>query len=157
MADDVSADLRINHDDWSNWPGDIAAEIDETLAMAARFTQGGNIDLLLTGDDEIQELNSQWRNKDKPTDVLSFPSDEDVAFGDFLGDIVISYGVMSRDAEKMGKTRPAHFKHLLVHGFLHLLGYDHLNDEDAEEMETLERKILAELGPDDPYSVRLES
>lgn len=156
MAADIQVDIRINHDDWTAEEERLSTLVSHVLGLAATHARGGQIDLLLTGDEEIQALNAQWRDRDKPTDVLSFPSDDEAFKTGFLGDIVISYGVMSRDADQMGKTFDAHFSHLLVHGFLHLLGYDHETDDDAAEMEALEIKILAELGVPDPYSAKVE-
>ncbi len=153
MEAKVEIDLRVNDEIWSDWPGELESDIQIALDTAAIATRGGQIDLLLTNDDEIQKLNAQWRGKDKPTDVLSFPSEEDAAFENFLGDIVVSHGVLTRDAAQMGKTKTAHLQHLIIHGYLHLLGFDHIEDDDAEEMEGLERKILAELGLPDPYSI----
>jgi len=151
MADELIADIRIADPAWESWQNDLDAFVSNVLTTASGETgQGGQIDLLLTGDDEIHELNRQWRDKDKPTDILSFPSDEFAEPG-FLGDIAISMGVMTRDAEKMKKDPKDHFSHLLVHGYLHLLGYDHQVDDEADEMEGLEVRILAELGISNPY------
>lgn len=152
MAVKVEADIRIEDVAWESWPEDISDTVRRVLDVAARFSKPGQIDLLLTNDEEIQTLNAQWRDKDNPTDVLSFPSDDAMPGSDFLGDIAISHGVMSKDAERMGKTLVSHFSHLLVHGYLHLLGYDHVEDDEAALMEGLEIKILAELGISDPYS-----
>lgn len=111
---------------------------------------------------EIQTLNHQYRGKDKPTNVLSFPFempeftyiDEDQAAGpmsNFLGDIVICAGIVEQESMQQNKPIDHHWAHMLVHGTLHLLGYDHINDEDAEEMEGLEIAVLQKLGIDDPY------
>lgn len=121
-------------------------------AAADRLDVTGEISCLITSDEEMQALNEQWRGKDKPTDVLSFPAGE--IDKPFLGDIAIGAGVMARDAETAGKTPEAHLSHLAVHGFLHLLGYDHIEDTDAETMEALEREALALIGLSDPYETR---
>lgn len=155
MAGDLEIDLRINHPDWEGWEDELEPLVNSVLNCASKQTRAGSIDILLTGDDEIQAINALWRGKDQPTDVLSFPADEDPGNPDFLGDIAISYGVMRADASKTGKPLKAHFSHLLIHGFLHLLGYDHIMEDEAEKMESLERKILAELGHPDPYSYQL--
>ena len=100
-------------------------------------------------------INAEWRGKDKPTNVLSFPAPRDIPIpaGESrpLGDIVLAYGVIAREAEEQGKTLRAHVAHLMVHGTLHLLGYDHETDVEAEEMEALETSILKGLGITDPY------
>lgn len=111
---------------------------------------GDEISVLLTDDATVHALNAQFRGKDKPTNVLSFPA-SDTAYG-HLGDIALAYGVCVKEAEEQGKTLAAHLQHLVAHGVLHLLGYDHEDDEEATEMENLERQILAGLGLPDPYA-----
>lgn len=152
MSKLVSIDMRINHSDWDDWAGSLEQDVQTALNTASGYTRSGSIDLLLTGDDEIQSLNEHWRGKPKPTDVLSFPTEENPSQSDFLGDIVISHGVMSRDATISSKDLKAHFAHLIVHGFLHLLGFDHIEPSEADEMEALEIKILADMGLPNPYS-----
>ncbi len=106
--------------------------------------------------DEGQALNRHYRGKDYPTNVLSFPAErppglpEDARFP-LLGDLVICAPVVAREAAEQGKPLAAHYAHLTVHGTLHLLGWDHEDDADAQAMERLEREILAALGVDDPY------
>ena len=110
----------------------------------------------IVGEAESQELNRAYRGKDYPTNVLSFPYDappipleEDET--EYLGDLVICLPVMEREAVEQGKTATQHWAHLLIHGLLHLQGYDHITDDEAEEMEALETQILASLGFPDPY------
>lgn len=114
------------------------------------------LSLVLTDDASIREINAQWRNKDKPTNVLSFPAFE-VAAGDapgpMLGDIIIARETVEREAVDEQKTFDQHLHHMIVHGLLHLLGYDHEDEEEAEEMEGLEREILHALAIPDPYTV----
>ncbi len=98
-------------------------------------------------DSEIQNLNNNFRNKDKPTNVLSFPNDE----GSYLGDIAISGETILREAQEQDKPDKDHATHMILHGFLHLLGYDHIEDDDAEEMEELEVRLLHEFGIKNPY------
>jgi probable rRNA maturation factor len=128
-------------------------------------TYVAEVSVRLTSDDEVQVLNRTYRQKDKPTNVLSFPmvqADllEGLNPGDddgetLLGDIVVAYGVAAREAEEKHATLEAHATHLIVHGTLHLLGYDHEQGEaEAEAMEDIERAALATLGIADPYSVR---
>ncbi len=112
------------------------------------------LSLLLTDDAHIRVLNRQWRDQDKPTNVLSFPAadEDDDEPGPLLGDVVVAHETTAREAAEEGKTFDDHFTHLLVHGLLHLFGYDHIEDEEAEEMEAFETEILAGLGVADPYA-----
>ncbi|EKF19433.1 rRNA maturation RNase YbeY [Nitratireductor pacificus] len=113
------------------------------------------VSLLFTDDDGIREINRAWRGKDKPTNVLSFPAAPPAVAGPDpvpLGDIAIAYSTVVREADDEGKTFEDHLTHLLVHGFLHLLGYDHETEEEADEMEGLERNILESLAIADPYA-----
>ena len=122
------------------------------------------VSLRLTSDEEVRTLNAQYRHKDKPTNVLSFPmvqrdlletvsqnSDEGELL---LGDIVLAHGVCISEAAERGISVEAHATHLIVHGALHLLGYDHVDDDEAEGMEAIERDALSDLGIADPYLVR---
>ena len=119
---------------------------------AAHLKSGGELAILFTDDAEMRVLNRQWRDLDKPTDVLSFPSDQPEIPGQpqYLGDIALGYETAFRDAEAMQRPFDAHVSHLLIHGFLHLLGYDHIETKDAQVMEPLETQILASLGWPDP-------
>lgn len=102
---------------------------------------------------EITELNSTYRHKNYATNVLSFPADLPEELGvPLLGDVVVCSEVVAREAAEQNKTLEAHWAHMIVHGTLHLLGYDHINDEEAVEMEGLESRILTQLGYQDPYS-----
>jgi len=120
-----------------------AAYLDKTPAV---------VSLLVATSAEIQQLNKQYRDKDKATNVLSFamasPEEVDVCL---LGDIVLCAAVIGQEAAQQSKTSAAHWAHMVVHGMLHLQGYDHIDDSDAEEMEQLEIKILKQLGFDSPY------
>ena len=101
---------------------------------------------------ESQELNSEYRGKDKPTNVLSFPFEAPAHVPiPLLGDLIVCKQVVEREAIEQGKTLTAHWAHMIVHGCLHLLGYDHIEDEEAEEMEDIERVVMADLGFQDPY------
>jgi probable rRNA maturation factor len=104
--------------------------------------------ILLTGDARLRELNRQFRGKDKPTNVLSFTSDDP----SYWGDVAIALGVVRREAREQGKTVPAHAAHLTAHGILHLKGYDHAKASDRVSMERLETLILSRLGLPDPYA-----
>ena len=118
-----------------------------TSTLAGRA--GGDIVVLLTGDATLRDLNARFLGKDKPTNVLSFPAGEGV--NGHLGDIALAYGVCAGEAEDQGKPLAHHLSHLVCHGVLHLLGYDHMSDADAGVMEDLERGVLAGLGIPDPY------
>lgn len=103
-------------------------------------------------NDESQQLNATYRQKDKPTNVLSFPFECPPGVPiNLLGDLVVCVPVILREAEEQNKLTTHHFAHMITHGLLHLLGYDHIEDKDAEEMESLEIHILAQLSIDDPY------
>lgn len=110
--------------------------------------------LRIVDSDEITELNHQYRDKNKATNVLSFPADlpEDIDIP-LLGDIVICSTVVEQEAKEQGKTLEAHWAHLCIHGMLHLQGYDHIEDDEAEIMETLEIQILKQLGYNSPYEL----
>jgi probable rRNA maturation factor len=118
-------------------------------AAAALVPAEGEISVLLTDDAAVRELNRAWRKVDKPTNVLSFPAAK--AGGALLGDIAIAYETVRREAAAENKPFLHHLAHLAVHGFLHLLGYDHQTDSQAEAMEGLERAALARLQIADPY------
>ena len=112
------------------------------------------VSVKFTSDEEVRTLNAQWRGKDQATNVLSFPMSDDPATAPMLGDVVLAAGVCAREAEEKGIAVEAHAAHLVVHGTLHLLGYDHeTSDADAEEMEEVERRALAAMGIADPYQV----
>lgn len=113
------------------------------------------VSILLTNDDQIQKLNKNYRHKDKATNVLSFPQTEAENIGApllMLGDIVVAHNTINREAEEQKKTFIDHYTHMLVHGCLHLLNYDHVNEEDARTMESTEKKILKGLNIKNPYS-----
>ena len=122
-------------------------------ASKAKVKGAAEISIVLTNDAEQQELNREWRGKDSPTNVLSFPQIEpfDPVIG-ILGDIILARETLEREAVEQGVTFTDHFTHLVVHGFLHILGFDHIEEEDAVEMEGLETRILAGLGISDPYA-----
>jgi probable rRNA maturation factor len=134
------------------WTGALA-EAETVVSLAAQAALGtveGDVVVLLTDDEAVRDLNARFRDKDKATNVLSFPAPESAA--PHLGDIVLAYGVCAAEAEAQGKTLSDHLSHLVVHGVLHLLGRDHEDDAEAEEMEAEEREILAGIGVADPYA-----
>ena len=146
------------------WQGEADAEaiVHRAIAAAAAAveadTGGAELAVMLTDDAGIRTLNRNWRGIDKPTNVLSFPAlapERAPAAGDaprMLGDIAIAFETTRAEAEAERKPFDHHLSHLAVHGFLHLIGYDHETDHDAEVMEGLERAILARLGIPDPYA-----
>lgn len=123
-----------------------------SAALHSQQLEEAEVSLYIVDEDESQELNSQYRGKDKPTNVLSFPADiaEEVGVP-LLGDLVICAPVVEREAQEQGKTLAAHWAHMLVHGSLHLLGFDHIDDAEADEMEALETDIITGLGYPAPY------
>lgn len=121
-------------------------------AAAAAEGKSGTVSLLLGDDASVAALNQQFRNKAGPTNVLSFPPAPGTAEPGFLGDIALAAETIVEQAQFQGKKFEAHAAHLVVHGFLHLIGYDHENPADAEAMEARERTILASLGIEDPYA-----
>ena len=110
----------------------------------------GMIDVLLCDNAKIQSLNKTWRNIDAPTNVLSFPQ---IGNDSILGSIALGFEICKQEASVQNKNFNSHLSHLLIHGVLHLLGYDHINDDEAEEMESLEALILAQLGIENPYEL----
>jgi probable rRNA maturation factor len=143
------------------WHGLPEAEtiVRDAIAAAASLCDALPVDcevaVILTDDARIQTLNKQWRGIDRPTNVLSFPAPETpVEAPQMLGDVVIAYEYLTREATLEGRSAPAHLAHLTVHGFLHLVGYDHVTEDEAEQMERLEARILETLGLPDPYANR---
>jgi probable rRNA maturation factor len=137
----------------------IHRAIEAAAAMVDSDTGDAELAIMLTDDAGIRTLNQNWRGIDKPTNVLSFPAlqppegvDEPDDMPRMLGDIAIAYETTRREADEEDKPFANHLSHLAVHGFLHLVGYDHEKDDEAEEMEALEREILATLGIADPYA-----
>ena len=150
-------------DCWQTEP-DAEAVIQRAIATAAEMVDAdigeAELAVMLTDDAGIRTLNSSWRGVDKPTNVLSFPALQPTGAGApsdvprMLGDIAIAYETTRREADEEQKPFDHHLGHLAVHGFLHLIGYDHENDDEAETMEALERDILSQLGIPDPYAER---
>jgi probable rRNA maturation factor len=156
--DDHQIDIIIDHDSWPAKAGDqvklgFCRMFD--AALAAHDMKSCAVSLLLCSDDKIRQLNFDHRGKDKATNVLSFPAADEDHAGDQiweqLGDIAIAYETCVREADESGISTHNHVTHLFLHGVLHLLGYDHENDDDANEMEMLEIKLLAAIGIVNPY------
>jgi probable rRNA maturation factor len=152
-----SIDIIIDSPVWDSVPSAKSALRRAIAAAAPRHTRNAELAIVLTDDQSIRSLNRQWRGHDGATNVLSFPapaSDRRRGFPMVLGDVVIAYETTAREAAAEGKSFLHHLSHLAVHGFLHLVGYDHESHDDAETMEGLERRILARLGMPDPYAAR---
>jgi probable rRNA maturation factor len=145
-------EVEIEADAWTDALPDAEAVV-ERAALAAQGEVAGDLVILLTDDDAVRVLNAEFRGKDKPTNVLSFPGGDMPMPGApvHLGDIVLAYGVCRDEAEAQGKSLANHLTHLVIHGILHVLGRDHEDDAEAEAMEAEERSLLASLGVADPY------
>lgn len=145
-------DIEIEDEAWTEAlpNADDLARAAAAAVLDHELRDDANLTLLLTDDDTVRDLNGRFRKQDAPTNVLSFPAPANP--DGLLGDVALAYGVCAREAEAQGKPIAHHLQHLVAHGVLHLLGYDHLRDDEAEEMEALEREILAGLGVPDPYA-----
>lgn len=141
-------EVEIEADDWLSALPE-AETVAARAAMAALGTVQGDVVVLLTDDAAVQDLNARFRDRDRPTNVLSFPAADSAA--PHLGDLVLGFGVCRDEAGVQGKSLADHLSHLVVHGVLHLLGRDHEDDAEAEAMEAEERTILAGIGVSDPY------
>jgi probable rRNA maturation factor len=157
---DPTVDILIESEAWQELP-DAEYVARQAIAAAASGAdiRRAEVSVLLCDDDTIAALNGRWRGQEKPTNVLSFPahpSHGSVMLQEKmpLGDIAVAYETLVREAGESGRTASAHLSHLVVHGFLHLVGYDHETDDEADEMEGLERDILARIGVADPYAAR---
>lgn len=155
-----SLSILIEYDDWLSLKGGekIIGDAYQCCLQLLPDIAGRDVTILLSGDSDIAALNATYRGQDKPTNVLSFPASGCSVPGqpEPLGDIIIAYETVMREAAEEGKTLLFHLAHLAVHGLLHLAGYDHVRDDDAEIMEQLERRILAGVGVSDPYRTSLE-
>lgn len=154
----VRYDVAINADGWQS-EHSLRMLVDRVLEATLHGLEFDDVDselsLVFTDDANIRTINAKWRHIDKATNVLSFPAfpmQPGQRPGPILGDIVIARETVQREAQEENKSFDDHLSHLIVHGLLHLTGYDHQNDEEAEQMESLERKILASLGISDPYN-----
>lgn len=152
MTDGLDIEAVVEAEGWeaalAESPETLAARV---LAAAAHGEEAsGSVSVLFADDAAVQALNKAWRGKDKPTNVLSFPAPE--GFG-ALGDIALALETVRAEAAEQHKSVRDHAAHLIAHGFLHLIGYDHEDDGEAEVMETRERAILAGLGIADPYGL----
>jgi probable rRNA maturation factor len=162
VASDPAVDVLIESQAWQALPDaeDVVRRAITLAADSAAMTnhRGTEVSVLLCDDHTIAGLNARWRGQERPTNVLSFPAPPPLgATPDGrvpLGDIAIAYETVAREAAEQGKPVTDHLFHLVVHGFLHLLGYDHRVDGEAKRMERLERDIMAQIGIADPYASR---
>lgn len=152
----IEIDIIVTSDDWDRLDDldpltrrCIAASVVES---GVRLIDGCELSVTFCADADICGLNAQWRGKNSATNVLSFPTPGAVENKPLLGDIVVAYETVAREAREQNKTLHAHIAHMIMHGFLHLIGYDHESADEAEEMESLERRIASSLGLRDPYA-----
>ena len=140
------------------WPAGLEARAEAAAraaiaAAGAKLTGAAELSIVLTDDAEQRALNRDWRGIDTPTNVLSFPQIAPFApLAGLIGDVILAYATLTREAAEQGVSFEDHFTHLVVHGVLHILGYDHLTEDEALVMERLETQILASLGVADPYA-----
>jgi probable rRNA maturation factor len=151
----LNVEITVEAGDWSAF-GDLEDLTTRAVEAAAESSEvnllpGAEVSVLFTDDAHGRALNAAWRSIDKATNVLSFPSGMPVEDAALLGDIVIASETVTAEAEDQHKKPADHLAHLIVHGFLHLVGFDHEIDAEAQIMEDLERTILARLGIADPY------
>lgn len=154
----ITVDILLESPLWGgedDWRKTIEAAVTAAAARAdAEIVEDAELSVVLSDDAAIRVINRDHRGFDKATNVLSFPQDEADAdaYGPLLGDIVVAFETVAQEARLGGLPLAHHLTHMIVHGFLHLVGYDHMNDAEADEMEELESAILADLGVPDPYA-----
>jgi probable rRNA maturation factor len=150
----MNLDISIDDRDWNTVPN--LRKLARNAISATLEENSVSLSLLFTSDAKILEINQQWRGKAVPTNVLSFPVSAKIPVPQGeprpLGDIVLAFGTVSREAGEQKKPIAHHVTHLIVHGVLHLLGYDHEKNDDAEAMEAREIAVLADLGMENPYT-----
>jgi len=162
--EDMEIDVAVEAGAWPELPQAQELAVSAALAALAAVSEEvpipAEMSITLTDDARIRVLNREWRGIDKATNVLSFPAPdlpEDIEDAPQpLGDVIVAYETLIAEAGQEGKPVAHHLIHLVVHGTLHLIGYDHITDDEAEEMEGLERRILDGLGIDDPYRLPLD-
>jgi probable rRNA maturation factor len=153
----VETDVSSEWDSRIDWPALARSAVHAAVRQSRHPSLSGNeVSVKFTSDEEVRALNRTWRGQDRPTNVLSFPmaAENELADAPMLGDVVLAHGVCAAEATDKDVAIEIHAAHLVVHGTLHLLGYDHeTSDADAEEMEEVERRALASIGIADPYRV----
>ncbi len=152
----LSVDVIVNSPLWAALPdltGLAERVVAKSLALSkAKLAEGCELCVVFCDDAEIRTLNAQWRGQDKATNVLSFPTPGALPQKPLLGDIAIAFETVAREAQEQRKTLADHVAHMIIHGFLHLIGYDHETQGEAEAMEALERLVAQGLGISDPYA-----
>ncbi len=153
----IELDLQLAVEDENGLPSfeDVQRWLSNTVE---KFQTQAEVTVRIVDEEESHQLNHEYRGKDKPTNVLSFPFEAPQGIEiDLLGDLIICRQVVEREAKEQGKPLMAHWAHMVVHGSLHLLGYDHIEDDEAEEMESLETEIMQSMGFEDPYIAEKQS
>ncbi|QIA62722.1 rRNA maturation RNase YbeY [Vibrio astriarenae] len=153
----IALDLQLAVEDEANLPSETLIQqwLDAAVTL---FQPQAEVTIRIVDEQESHQLNHEYRGKDKPTNVLSFPFETPPGIElDLLGDLIICRQVVEREAQEQNKPLNAHWAHMVVHGSLHLLGYDHIEDDEADEMESLETEIMQKLGFEDPYIAEKES
>jgi probable rRNA maturation factor len=160
-------DIAVEHDNWPDSESLIRRCVMAALKYCKTDTQGrpAELSIVLSDNDNVQDLNRDYREKDKPTNVLSFPALDSEGPGFLvlepgplhLGDIILAYGVVEAEAKDQNITFEDHLSHLIIHGVLHLIGFDHIDDDEAEEMEAVEITILSDFGIANPYDSGAQS
>jgi probable rRNA maturation factor len=158
---DLDIEVSITEPKWMTALEDVQQLCHAAIEACPQLQNGPyEVSILLSDDDQVRQLNRDYRHQDNPTNVLSFANSEDMESLEYgsklLGDIVIAYGVTSAEAESEGKILADHLSHLVIHGMLHLQGYDHQDDVEAGQMEALEIIALAGLGIKNPYSEQVD-
>ncbi|ARP37512.1 rRNA maturation RNase YbeY [Vibrio syngnathi] len=149
MPIELDLQLAVENEQGLPTEQDIQLWLDKTIPQ---FQENAELTVRIVDTEESHQLNHDYRGKDKPTNVLSFPFEAPPGMElDLLGDLIICRQVVEKEAEEQSKPLLAHWAHMVVHGSLHLLGYDHIEDDEAEEMESLETEIMQTMGFEDPY------
>ncbi|WP_061019515.1 rRNA maturation RNase YbeY [Vibrio splendidus] len=149
MSIELDLQLAVENEQGLPTEQDIQLWLDKTIPQ---FQENAELTVRIVDIQESHQLNHEYRGKDKPTNVLSFPFEAPPGIElDLLGDLIICRQVVEKEAEEQSKPLLAHWAHMVVHGSLHLLGYDHIEDDEAEEMESLETEIMQTMGFEDPY------
>ncbi|MDL5028585.1 rRNA maturation RNase YbeY [Vibrio gigantis] len=149
MSIELDLQLAVENEQGLPTEQDIQIWLDKTIPQ---FQENAELTVRIVDIQESHQLNHEYRGKDKPTNVLSFPFEAPPGIElDLLGDLIICRQVVEKEAEEQSKPLLAHWAHMVVHGSLHLLGYDHIEDDEAEEMESLETEIMQSMGFEDPY------